>query len=41
MSQVKEEIAKIILQQRSNEILQKFRKKAAEKVKSGKVFEKL
>lgn len=41
MSQVKDEIAKIILQQRSNEILQKFRKKAAEKVKSGKVFEKL
>jgi hypothetical protein len=41
MSQVKDEIAKIILQQRSNEILQKIRKNAAEKVKSGKVFEKL
>jgi cupin superfamily acireductone dioxygenase involved in methionine salvage len=40
MSQVKDEIAKIILQQRSNEILQKIRSKAAEKVKSGKVFEK-
>jgi hypothetical protein len=37
---VKDEIAKIILQQRSNEILQKIRSKAAEKVKSGKVFEK-
>jgi cupin superfamily acireductone dioxygenase involved in methionine salvage len=41
LSQVKNEIAKIILQQRSNEILQKIRKKATEKAKSGKVFEKL
>jgi len=41
MNQVKDEIAKIIIQQRSNEILQKIRTKATEKVKSGKEFEKL
>jgi len=40
LSQVKDEIVKIILQQRSNEIIQKIRNAAAEKVKNSKVLEK-
>jgi hypothetical protein len=40
ITQVKDEIAKIILQQRSNEILQKIRKEASDKAKTGKVLEK-
>jgi hypothetical protein len=40
ITQVKDEIAKIIIQQRSNEILQKIRKVASDKAKTEKVFEK-
>ncbi len=40
LTQVQDEIFKIVLHQRRNEILQKLRKTATEKGKSGKVFEK-